>query len=101
MLRTQAMREREEARGRRKYRYCLIRVRFPDGWLVQVSRLAGVRHPRPPQGTFGVGEPLAAVSAWVADLLETPLPHQVGFVVAAEGSSPPHQCDTTPSWRTR
>lgn len=63
MLRTKAMREREEARGRRKYRYCLIRVRFPDGWLVQ--------------GTFAVGEPLAAVSAWVADLLETPLPHQL------------------------
>ena len=36
MLRTKAMREREEMRERRKYRYTLIRIRFPDGIVLQV-----------------------------------------------------------------
>ena len=36
MLRTKAMREREEMKERRKYRFCLIRVRFPDGLVLQV-----------------------------------------------------------------
>jgi hypothetical protein len=31
----QAMREREAAGGQRKYRYCLVRVRFPDGCILQ------------------------------------------------------------------
>ena len=37
MLRTKAMREKEEQREKRKYRYSLIRVRFPDGIVLQVS----------------------------------------------------------------
>lgn len=37
MLRTKAMREKEEMREMRKYRFALIRVRFPDGILLQVS----------------------------------------------------------------
>ena len=37
MLRTKAMREREVQRERRKYRYALIRVRFPDGIVLQVN----------------------------------------------------------------
>jgi len=61
MLRTKAMREKEEARARRKYKYCLIRVRFPDGWILQ--------------GTFSVHEPVSAVSEFVTSCLETPLPH--------------------------
>ena len=32
-----AMREKEAAVGRKKYKYCLIRVRFPDGFILQVS----------------------------------------------------------------
>jgi len=61
MLRTKAMREKEEAKARRKYKYCLIRVRFPDGWVLQ--------------GTFNVHEPVSAVSEFVISCLETPLPH--------------------------
>ncbi|MEQ2159546.1 hypothetical protein GOODEAATRI_024165 [Goodea atripinnis] len=36
MLRTKAMREKEEQRERRKYNYTLIRLRLPDGNLLQV-----------------------------------------------------------------
>merc|ERR1719500_2591168 len=61
MLRTKAMRDKEEARAKRKYKYCLIRVRFPDGWILQ--------------GTFGVYEPVSAVSEFVLGCLSTPLPH--------------------------
>ena len=39
MLRTKAMREREEMKERRKYRFCLIRVRFPDGLVLQVTQI--------------------------------------------------------------
>ena len=39
MLRTKAMREREEMKERRKYRFCLIRVRFPDGLVLQVTKI--------------------------------------------------------------
>eukprot|EP00092_Neocalanus_flemingeri_P028049 GFUD01030452.1.p1 GENE.GFUD01030452.1~~GFUD01030452.1.p1 ORF type:complete len:442 (+),score=157.19 GFUD01030452.1:613-1938(+) len=60
MLRTKAMREKEEAKARRKYKFCLIRIRFPDGWILQ--------------GTFGVNEPVSAVSEFVISCLETPLP---------------------------
>uniref|UniRef100_A0A1A8NMN3 UBX domain-containing protein 6 n=1 Tax=Nothobranchius rachovii TaxID=451742 RepID=A0A1A8NMN3_9TELE len=35
MLRTKAMREKEEQRERRKYNYTLLRVRLPDGNLLQ------------------------------------------------------------------
>lgn len=37
MLRTKAMRERDELRELRKYRFAVIRVRFPDGMLLQVN----------------------------------------------------------------
>ena len=33
------MREREELREKRKYRYTLIRIRFPDGLVLQVSNI--------------------------------------------------------------
>jgi len=61
MLRTKAMREKEEAKAKRKYKYCLIRIRFPDGWILQ--------------GTFSVYEPVSAVSEFVLGCLSTPLPH--------------------------
>uniref|UniRef100_A0A8C6TGA6 UBX domain-containing protein 6 n=1 Tax=Neogobius melanostomus TaxID=47308 RepID=A0A8C6TGA6_9GOBI len=35
MLRTKVMREKDEARERRKYNYTLIRIRLPDGNLLQ------------------------------------------------------------------
>jgi len=60
MLRTKAMREREEMKERRKYRFCLIRVRFPDGLVLQ--------------GTFSVYEKFQMVEEFVADNLEHPLP---------------------------
>jgi len=63
MLRTKAMREKEEMQGKRKYRFCLIRVRFPDGWMAQ--------------GTFGVDEPISAVHTFVSSLLCLPLPFQL------------------------
>jgi UBX domain-containing protein 6 len=36
MLRTKAMREKEEQREKRRYRFAIIRVRFPDGLVLQV-----------------------------------------------------------------
>jgi len=68
MLRTKAMREKEEMKSRRKYKYCLIRVRFPDGWVIQ--------------GTFSVQEELSAVCEFVSEHLETPLPHQLADSVS-------------------
>lgn len=35
MLRTKAMREKEEQRERKKYNYTLLRIRLPDGNLLQ------------------------------------------------------------------
>ncbi|XP_023195029.1 UBX domain-containing protein 6 isoform X2 [Xiphophorus maculatus] len=45
MLRTKAMREREEQRERRKYNYTLLRVRLPDGNLLQATFYAWDRLP--------------------------------------------------------
>ncbi|XP_027884216.1 UBX domain-containing protein 6 isoform X2 [Xiphophorus couchianus] len=45
MLRTKAMREREEQRERRKYNYALLRVRLPDGNLLQATFYAWDRLP--------------------------------------------------------
>lgn len=44
MLRTKAMRERDEQRERRKYNYTLLRIRLPDGNLLQGQR-APLRSP--------------------------------------------------------
>ncbi|KAJ8419018.1 hypothetical protein AAFF_G00005170 [Aldrovandia affinis] len=40
MMRTKAMREREEQRERKKYNYTLLRVRMPDGTILQGTFLA-------------------------------------------------------------
>ncbi|KAM9386075.1 UBX domain-containing protein 6 [Pholidichthys leucotaenia] len=45
MLRTKAMREKEEQRERRKYNYTLLRVRLPDGSLLQGTFYAWDRLP--------------------------------------------------------
>lgn len=44
VLRTKAMREREEQREMRKYTYTLLRVRLPDGCLLQGPFWAPVRY---------------------------------------------------------
>jgi len=63
MLRTKAMRQKEEIKARRKYKFCLIRVRFPDNSIIQ--------------GTFSVYESISCVMDWVTDCLDTPLPFQL------------------------
>lgn len=45
MLRTKAMREKDEQRERRKYNYTLLRVRLPDGNLLQGKNSAVVTVP--------------------------------------------------------
>ncbi|XP_014441018.1 UBX domain-containing protein 6 [Tupaia chinensis] len=57
VLRTKAMREREEQRELRKYSYTLLRVRLPDGCLLQ--------------GTFYARERLRAVYGFVREALQS------------------------------
>lgn len=56
ILKTKAMREREEARALNMYRYAFIRVRFPDGIYIQ--------------GTFSVHEQLSAIYEFVQTCLK-------------------------------
>ncbi|XP_063834195.1 UBX domain-containing protein 6 [Ostrinia nubilalis] len=56
MLRTKAMREKDEMREMRKYKFAIIRVRFPDGILLQ--------------GTFGVYERYNEIHEFVQENLE-------------------------------
>ena len=58
MLRTRAMREREEKAASRKYRFTLIRIKFPDGPVLQ--------------GTFKVNETMQDVRLFVCDALQEP-----------------------------
>ncbi|CAH0598301.1 unnamed protein product [Chrysodeixis includens] len=60
MLRTKAMREKDELREMRKYKFAIIRVRFPDGILLQ--------------GTFSVYERYNEVHEFVRENLEHDLP---------------------------
>lgn len=55
MLRTKAMRERDEKRELRKYRYALMRIRLPDGFLLH--------------GTFKANEKLSSVFEYVRENL--------------------------------
>lgn len=52
VLRTKAMREREEQRELRKYTYTLLRVRLPDGCLLQ-GACPGAARPREERGRPG------------------------------------------------
>jgi len=54
MMRTKAMREKEEQRERRKYNYTLLRIRLPDGSLLQG------KSERRRRGTFCRAPPVAA-----------------------------------------
>uniref|UniRef100_A0A8D0L7P0 UBX domain protein 6 n=1 Tax=Sphenodon punctatus TaxID=8508 RepID=A0A8D0L7P0_SPHPU len=56
MLRTKAMREKEEQREKRKYNYTLLRVRLPDGYILQ--------------GTFYAREPLPMLFKFVREALQ-------------------------------
>lgn len=55
VLRTKAMRERQNQRELRKYRFTFIRVRFSDGLTLQ--------------GTFKLGEKLDAVKEFIREYL--------------------------------
>ncbi|KAM9099658.1 UBX domain-containing protein 6 isoform 2-T2 [Sarcophilus harrisii] len=56
VLRTKAMREKEEQREMRKYTYTLLRVRFPDGHILQ--------------GTFYARERLSTLYTFVREALQ-------------------------------
>ncbi|CAG4968625.1 unnamed protein product [Parnassius apollo] len=56
MLRTKAMREKDEMREMRKYKFAIIRIRFPDGILLQ--------------GTFSVYERYNEIHEFVQENLE-------------------------------
>jgi len=55
MLRTKAMRERDEQRALRKYKFAILRIKFPDGIILQ--------------GTFSVYEKFQSVADFVAENL--------------------------------
>ena len=57
MLRTKEMKERDRLRELRRYRFAIIRVRFPDGIILQ--------------GTFRATEPLVRVLEFVRESLDT------------------------------
>jgi len=78
MLKTKAMREREQERYANRYKYSLIRIRFPYGLYLQVSSVECLLLLRPvifsssssyEQGTFGVHEKLANVFDFVMSAL--------------------------------
>ncbi|XP_063147005.1 UBX domain-containing protein 6 isoform X1 [Candoia aspera] len=56
MLRTKAMREKEEQRELRRYNYTLLRIRFPDGYILQ--------------GTFYAREPVSTLFQFVREALQ-------------------------------
>ena len=56
VLMTKAMREKEETRVRRRYRFALIRIRFPDGVFLQ--------------GTFNVYEKVEKIFEFVQSCLK-------------------------------
>lgn len=62
VLRTKAMREREEQREMRKYTYTLLRVRLPDGCLLQGAfwALCGIPGLRSSLGRCACASPTAA-----------------------------------------
>lgn len=68
MLRTRAMREKEEQREMRKYSYTLLRVRFPDGFILQGEEAPALPS-APPAASLGaqsegLGVRSAEFSSW-------------------------------------
>ncbi|XP_054031331.1 UBX domain-containing protein 6 [Dryobates pubescens] len=87
MLRTRAMREKEEQRELRKYNYTLLRVRFPDGYILQ--------------GTFYARESLAALYSFVREALRNEwLPFELlgpGGLKLTDESLAFNECGLVPS----
>ncbi|NXF87543.1 UBXN6 protein, partial [Eubucco bourcierii] len=87
MLRTRAMREKEEQREMRKYNYTLLRVRFPDGYILQ--------------GTFYARESLSALYSFVREALrEDWLPFELlgpGGLKLTDESLALNECGLVPS----
>ncbi|XP_038423660.1 UBX domain-containing protein 6 isoform X2 [Canis lupus familiaris] len=88
VLRTKAMREREEQRELRKYTYTLLRVRLPDGCLLQ--------------GTFYARERVGALYAFVREALQNDwLPFDLlasgGQKLSEEDSLAFNECGLVPS----
>ena len=79
MLRTKEMREREQLRELRKYRFTLIRVRFPpDGIILQ--------------GTFRATEKLSALYQYIRENLKN---DWMPFNLSAQGGAPLKDEDLT------
>lgn len=77
LLKTKAMRENEERRYAKNFRYSLIRIRFPDGLYLQVnnrlfmpSYSIAIIFVRRQQGTFGANERLSTVFDFVQSALQ-------------------------------
>ncbi|XP_045687091.1 UBX domain-containing protein 6 isoform X1 [Phyllostomus hastatus] len=88
MLRTKAMREKEEQREMRKYTYTLLRVRLPDGCLLQ--------------GTFYARERVAALYSFVREALQSDwLPFELlalgGQKLSEDENLPFNECGLVPS----
>nr|XP_048686765.1 UBX domain-containing protein 6 isoform X2 [Caretta caretta] len=87
MLRTKAMREREEQREMRKYNYTLLRVRFPDGYILQ--------------GTFYAREPVSVLYRFVREALRDDwMPFELlapGGVKLTEENLAFNECGLVPS----
>ncbi|XP_057242734.1 UBX domain-containing protein 6 [Malurus melanocephalus] len=87
MLRTRAMREKEEQREMRKYNYTLLRVRFPDGYILQ--------------GTFYARESVSALYKFVREALkEDWLPFELlapGGVKLTDENLAFNECGLVPS----
>lgn len=79
MLKTKAMRENEEKRFAKNFKYSLIRIRFPDGIYIQVDKICKcccfdneedfLVFISTKQGTFGANETLASVFDFVMGAL--------------------------------
>lgn len=72
ILKTKAMRENEEKRYAKNFKYSLIRIRFPDGLYLQVRTFFLVFTPTDNfslQGTFGAHEKLSNVFDFVMGAL--------------------------------
>ncbi|KFP74474.1 UBX domain-containing protein 6, partial [Apaloderma vittatum] len=87
MLRTRAMREKEEQREMRKYNYTLVRVRFPDGYILQ--------------GTFYARESVSVLYSFVREALRDDwLPFELlgpGGLKLTDENLPFNECGLVPS----
>ncbi|CAH8448366.1 unnamed protein product [Heterobilharzia americana] len=80
MLLTKAMRERLKTQGMKSFRYAVIRVRFPDNLILQVSLFYAV-------------DTLLSVRQWVSECLAEPLSFRLysppSLEIAARLKAPP------------